>query len=332
MFLNYKSLIGFAISVIGLYLGFRKFDIEGFFNAMANAELIFFFISMGIMIFLNLVRAWRWKYILAPIKKISIKRMFAAEMIGYFGNNVFPLRLGELLRSYSLGKAEKISSATAFGTIVVERVLDVLAFIIIMLIGALSYDNMPEWVHKGAFFGSIAFGVFIIVIIVLLLYQKNLKKFVEQRFDKYSHTKIYQFIENLIYGLVTLKKNPHTLLIILQSFFIMVVNIFFFWVVGLIFDHYFAISSVLLIYFITCAVIAIPSSPGYVGTYHAGAIGILSVLGFNLSESQAMAVIMHAAGFIPITIIGGIYFMKYHINVNEFEKENMIKKEQSEDL
>jgi uncharacterized membrane protein YciS (DUF1049 family) len=41
-----------------------------------------------------------------------------------------------------------------------------------------------------------------------------------------------------------------------------------------------------------------------------------------------MAVIMHAVGFIPLTIIGGIYFMRYHININEFEEEEVIKKEQ----
>ena len=128
-----------------------------------------------------------------------------------------------------------------------------------------------------------------------------------------------------------LKKNPHAIIIVFQSFFIMIVNIFFFWVIGLVFNYNFQISSLLLIYFVTCAVIAIPSSPGYVGTYHAGAIGILKFIGFELSGAQAMAVIMHAAGFIPLTIIGGLYFMNYHININEFEENNVIKKEHSGD-
>lgn len=328
LFLNYKTIIGFLISILGLYLGFRKFDIEEFFEAMAGANILFFFLAMAVMIFLILLRAWRWRYILFPVKKISLKRMFETEMIGYFGNNVFPLRLGEFLRSYSLGKAENISSVTAFGTIVVERVLDVFAFVFIMLIGAITYDDMPGWVNKGAFAGLIGFAIFMILIITLLLHGKNLEAYLREKFHKYSDTKIYQFIENLVHGLIALKKNPHTLIIILQSILIMVVNIFMFWVVGLVFNHYFDIPSLLLIYFITCAVISIPSSPGYVGTYHAGAIGILQFIGFELSSAQAMAVIMHAVGFIPLTIIGGIYFMRYHININEFEEEEVIKKEQ----
>ena len=171
LFLNYKSLLGFGISILGLYLGFRKFDIEQFFEALAGAQLLFFLLSMAIMIFLIFLRAWRWKYILRPVKKISLRTMFATEMIGYFGNNVFPLRLGELLRSYSLGKAEDISSVTVFGTVVVERVLDTLAFIVIMFIGALTYKDMPNWVHKGALVGMIGFGVFIIVVVFSLLYR-----------------------------------------------------------------------------------------------------------------------------------------------------------------
>jgi len=331
LFLNYKSLIGLLISVLGLYLGFRKFDIEKFFEAVSRVNLLLFIISMLIMVLLILLRAWRWKYIQAPVKKISINRMFAAEMIGYFGNNVFPLRLGELLRSYSLGKAEDISSVTVFGTVVVERVLDVIAFILIMLIGALSYQEMPDWVHKGAMVGAIGFVVFLILIILLLINQKNLEIFIQKKFGQYSDTKIFQFLQNLAHGLMALKKNPHAIIIVFQSFFIMIVNIFFFWVIGLVFNYNFQISSLLLIYFVTCAVIAIPSSPGYVGTYHAGAIGILKFIGFELSGAQAMAVIMHAAGFIPLTIIGGLYFMNYHININEFEENNVIKKEHSGD-
>ncbi|MCF7740589.1 MAG: flippase-like domain-containing protein [Candidatus Marinimicrobia bacterium] len=332
LFLNYKSLIGLLISFLGLYLGFRKFDIEEFFDAMASANLLYFLAAMAIMVFLIFLRAWRWKYILAPVKKIALRRTFATEMIGYFGNNVFPLRLGELLRSYSLGKSEEISSVTAFGTIVVERSLDTLAFVVIMLIGAMTYENMPDWVQQGAQIGIIGFGVLLIILVVLILNKKNLEAFIENKFGKYSDTKIFQFLENLIHGLVALKRNPYTVVILAQSLLIMVVNIFFFWVIGLIFGNYLALSAVLLIYFVTSAVIAVPSSPGYVGTYHAGAIGILQVLGFGLSEAQALAVIMHAAGFIPLTIIGGIYFMKYHININEFEKESVVKKEQSGDL
>jgi uncharacterized membrane protein YbhN (UPF0104 family) len=72
-----------------------------------------------------------------------------------------------------------------------------------------------------------------------------------------------------------------------------------------------------IIFFVTSAIVSVPSAPGYVGTYHAATIGILVFLGLELSLAQALAVIMHAVGFISLTAFGLVFFLKYQINVRD---------------
>ena len=68
------------------------------------------------------------------IESIKINKLFSATMIGYFGNAVFPFRMGELLRAFALSKDTKIKTSTAFGSILLERVIDMLGLVFTMII------------------------------------------------------------------------------------------------------------------------------------------------------------------------------------------------------
>ena len=90
------------------------------------------------VILLNLIgflfRSLRWKYLIEPVKIIRLLNLFSSVMIGFMANNVLPVRLGEIVRAYSIGKMEKISRSSAFATVVVERVLDIFFILLVFLI------------------------------------------------------------------------------------------------------------------------------------------------------------------------------------------------------
>lgn len=322
-FLNWKVLAGILLSAAGLYIGFRKFDGAAFMASLRQTNLWLFLLAMALVVFTVFLRAWRWKYLLMPLKKISLKHLFASEMICYFGNNVFPLRFGELLRCYALNQSTGLSSVSIFGTVVVERIIDVITFFVIMLITIFVFPGLPEMIRHG---GIIA--VFIILLVGILVYilemkKTTIRKFVNQWTNKSKHgMKILDIFNRFRQGLTTLRKTPHLGMIALQSATIWSICIFINWIVGVSLDTQFSLYEVLLIFFVTSAIISVPSAPGYVGTYHAGAIGILVFLGVELSKAQAIAVILHAVGFISLTSIGLLYFLRYSVRANgsEFEK------------
>ncbi|MBN2279030.1 MAG: flippase-like domain-containing protein [Candidatus Marinimicrobia bacterium] len=308
---------------MGIWLGFRKFNFHEFMEAFLSVDLMYFFASMFIVLFTVYLRAWRWKYLVMPIKKIGVWQLFKMEMVGYFGNNVFPLKMGEILRAYTLGKYEKIPVTAAFGTIVNERLLDTLVFAFFIGLGLFIFPDFPEWIKKGGIAGIVLLSLFAIIVIILNTQKLFVKDLWEKLLVKHKDKKTFHSFANLVNGLTTLFKTPHILMITVQSLIIWLITIAQYWVLGMCLNVSFSVSQVVLIFLTTSAVFAVPAAPGYVGTYHLAAINILIFLGLAISQAQVLAVIMHGVGYLSMTSIGLIFFLKYHIHVNEVEKENL---------
>jgi len=119
-----KYFLGVLISVIGLYYAFRQVNFWELWISIKNVNIILIILAVFILVLSNVIRAWRWQILVKPIKDVSFDPAFSSIMIGYFGNSVLPFRMGEFLRAYVVADKTSLSASTAFGTIVVERILD----------------------------------------------------------------------------------------------------------------------------------------------------------------------------------------------------------------
>ncbi len=319
-FLNYKTIFSILISILGLWLGFRNFNFKEFAEAFMSINLWYFFAAMIVVNFTVYLRAWRWKYLVWPIKRVKIWELFKVEMIGYFGNNVFPLKMGEVLRAYTLGKNEDISAVSAFGTIVNERLMDTLVFAFFIGLGVIIFPDFPGWVHKAGMAALIGLGVFALAVLFLNTQKNFMTRNWQKLVNKFGDNKFFQTIINLVEGLKTLFNTPHIALIAFQSLIIWSITIANFWLLGMCLNINFSISDVVLIFIATSAAFAVPAAPGYIGTYHAVAINVLVFLGIAMAQAQVLAVIMHGVGYISMTLIGLVFFLKNHISVKEVEK------------
>ena len=109
-----KVILGIAVSGLFIYLTFRQVDVDKMVAAFQSAQyywLLPAFLMMGVS---HVLRALRWQYLLNHIKNINVHSLFSALMVGYAANNVFPLRLGEFLRAYAIGKSENVSKSASF--------------------------------------------------------------------------------------------------------------------------------------------------------------------------------------------------------------------------
>ena len=121
------------LSLAGLYIAFKGEDLDQLVFHLANVDLIFVTIACALLLFSCIIRAYRWKLLLYPFDKVQLKSVYSATMIGYFGNAIFAFRLGELLKAYSVIKGTRIKTLQAFGTVIIERLLDVIALVIIFI-------------------------------------------------------------------------------------------------------------------------------------------------------------------------------------------------------
>src|SRR5512138_3672704 len=164
--------IGVLISIVFIWLALRGLRLNEFWGAVKKANYLWLIPGIAVYFVGVWVRAWRWHYLLGPIKKIPTETMFPITTIGYMGNNIYPARAGEVLRAVILKRKEGVPISASLATIIVERIFDgvvMLAFVFI---------NLPELARltgSSGFAGSIqqvaviGTGVFIGALVVFLL-------------------------------------------------------------------------------------------------------------------------------------------------------------------
>ena len=115
-----------SVSISGLFLLaiFWQVDTQQIKEALKTADYAYVPLAVLLTLLTNILRSYRWKYLLNPIRPISIVSVFSGVAIGSMANNVLPARLGELVRSYFLGQKEDLSKSSTLATIVVERLFD----------------------------------------------------------------------------------------------------------------------------------------------------------------------------------------------------------------
>ncbi|MFQ5823046.1 MAG: lysylphosphatidylglycerol synthase transmembrane domain-containing protein [bacterium] len=337
--------LGIVISIIFIYLAFRKVDYHEMVAALKSAEYIWLLPALIFLFASLLLRAIRWRYFVQPIKQIKLHPLFSAMMIGYAANNVFPLRLGEFLRAYALGKSEGISKSSAFATVIVERLLDVLSLLAILALTILFYYRQANIKNNEEIIfiqnsGYIIFALTVSIIVLMVFLMEKTESTIRV-FQFFLPTKIFIIVEKIIrsflQGFTVFKKSEHFL-----SIFILSISL---WIIyaGILYVSFIAFNfntkydlNVLasLVVLVTVSIgIMIPSSPAYVGTYHYFCMKSLSLFNVPASEALSFAIISHFLSNIPLTLVGLIYFWKENLHFSDVvvEKgiiEHEIKKEE----
>jgi uncharacterized protein (TIRG00374 family) len=247
-------------------------------------------------------------------------------MIGYFGNGVLPFRLGELLRAYAISQSRYITASAAFGTIILERLFDMIGLVALMIFFAF-FTPLMEWS------GNILVGLLILTLgglLFILWLGKSHSKFHDKVvhwkiFEKPSRKKLLKSIQQVFEGLISIRDTKHTGQLIVLT---VVLWILYYMSTALIVIAtgieltWFATGIVLIA---TTLAISVPSAPGFVGTYHAAAVYVLvNIFNAGLTESQAFSVLIHAVGFVPLVIIGFVYFLRSSIHFKDVKSKEII--------
>jgi len=277
-----------------------------------------------IFVFLSLwFRALRWAYFLRPIKRIRLKDLFASLMIGYMANNIFPAHLGELLRAYSIGRTAKVSGISALATIVVERVLDVLTLLLLFAV-ALLFQPFPDYVrHSGYVIFGVTVGAILFLVALICRTETTLRlvSFCCRPFPQKLSGRLQDFFRSLLEGFLVLKQPRYYPVIMLTSILVwgsyIIIIQFTIFSFGLQHSHHLSWLASTVVLIMTGFSVAIPSSPGYVGTYHYFCMVGLGFYGVAASLGFSFAVILHLLNFVPVIVGGLYYFWREHLTVHE---------------
>jgi uncharacterized protein (TIRG00374 family) len=323
--------ISAALAVIFLYIAFYNVNLGEVIDLVSGAS-IFWIIAFTCSVFIaHIIRAVRWKVILHTIKPdASLKHLFGALMIGYGVNCVTP-KLGELTRAVFLGKWENLSRSSMLGTVIVERVIDVISLGLAVLVSAFLwreslYQILP-WLESTLYLGGVMMLGILIVIYLTIKFKEKFYGVIIKLFSKISEkwaNKFGYIFDMLTEGFASLKGAKNYFLTIFLTIIILLVYAlssyigFFTLHMNEIMHVNFEMGWVLMS--IAAIGVLIPT-PGAMGSYHAIAKSTLVLLfGFGETISAAYAFLTHIISYFLFIFTALFIFFVFNKKQNNFIK------------
>ncbi len=318
--------VGVLVSGLLLAIIVWTIDVREAVRALAAADirwigpaLVLLGISLGI-------RAWRWRFIMAPVKLINTHRLFSAMMIGFMGNNLLPARAGEFMRAYVIGKTQRVSVSASLATVVIERLFDGLTLLAMLLVSVLVLHFPVEserLTHHIRTAGWLAFGFYLAVLavcVLLLLYQAPTRRgilavlsFLPERW----RAKAAQVLDGFVQGLEVVRGGWHLVPILALSIVAWSIQAVAIWLVLLAFHLKLSLGAAFFILAVQSFGVMIPSSPGFIGTFHAASILAMTAYGVGREVALSASIVMHLLFFIPVTVVGLIYLWVENLTLHE---------------
>ena len=301
-----QFILGLIISISCLYFALKDFKFSEFIFMLKNIDLFPVFIATLLLILSVYIRSLRWKVIVYE-NKISVKDLFVAQFIGYFGNNVLPFRLGELIRSKFIAKKYNFSTPKIFGTVVLERTFDILGIMFLAII--LAFQNFSLLFNYKYTIFLLPLLILTSIIILFSLFSKI--------FFYEGKNKFFLILINIINGIKSLKMK-NLVVVIFHTVLIWIIYIVQVYLVQYSVNMNMNLSDCIFLLFVSSLILSIPSLPANIGTFEAGVIEALKIL--NISSYQSsFPFLLHSMTFIPYVLIGGLLFLYYNYQV--FHKE-----------
>jgi hypothetical protein len=316
--------LGIFISAVFVFFIAYQIDFQRLLAALQSAQYGYLIPSVVLLLGTLWLRAWRWRYLLEPVKPINILNLLSATAIGFMANMILPARTGEVVRAYIIGQKEQVSKVTCFATIVVERILDLLSVLLILalLLVFVRFPSETAALTKGLQIGgyvstllSVGFlgGLWLLkwkTALTIRLLRRCLSFLPEQWLGKMIETLL-----SFISGLQAIAWGQHLLGIGMLSVVL--------WLAAA-YSNFFILQSFGLhlplyapFFFLVVQIlgVVVPSSPGFIGTYHAAVIVGFTVFQVSPELALSVAIIMHAAFFFPFILLGLLFLWRENLSL-----------------
>ena len=386
---RWQFLLGLIVSAFFLWLALQGLHLEEVWQDLQEGNYLWLIPSVGVYFLAVLARTWRWDFMLRPLKRISIRRLFPVVVIGYMGNNIYPFRAGELLRSYVLYRREDVPVGSSLATVVVERVFDGLVMLLFVFL-ALPFTNIEnDSVQLVVNLASVAFFAALVLFFLLAAMPDRAYRFTEiasgklipiflsaiaavfrvlygsyrlmvnllrllgrfplvgwigrqtparfrrkvlglsVKLESWSQPRPTQsvqkplltFTERFLGGLESLRSFRNVMMIFGTSIVIWLLETVKYWFVMQAFNFEVSFFALMLMNGVVNLATTLPSAPGYIGTFDGPGIWVLHELyRVKLATATAYTLVLHAALWLPITLLGFYYMIREGMFWSDFGK------------
>jgi uncharacterized protein (TIRG00374 family) len=327
---NWRALIGVLISAVFLYLAFRGQDFGEIRDALLESNLWWLPVALALYFAGVWLRAVRWHILLRPISdRTTTRELLPIVVVGFMANNVLPLRAGELVRSVLIGRKYSVRKTSALATIAVERIFDGLVMLVFLALSMIYVSLTAELRHLAV----IAFIIFAGLLISLFLltfagdFVNRILQLVLGPLPPAVSDRVQQMLQSFLGGLGVLRTRGDLVKVALTSVLAWLFEASMYFVLAYAFGgtvrEVMGIAATLLTTGVANLSTLIPGAPGYVGQFEYG-VSLVLHGALRVPESQALAyaILVHAALYFPITILGIIVWFRQQLSLRDFRVSN----------
>lgn len=278
-----------------------------------------------------LVKAWRWKMLLAPIGQFrTVRDLLPSVMIGFAFNNVLPAHLGEFVRMFVFAREQKLPRTAVLSSIALERIFDVVAILTFLVLGLLLVENADidpsvvtsAWVFAAAVCVALAgAGVYLIwtgPFVSVMERCMRMVPFLPGGFEQ----KVSGILEAGAEGLASLRSIRLLSGIVLTSLVQWAFNGSMIFVALWAFGVHVSPLVAAIVLGVVAIGVTVPSTPGYFGVIQ---LCFVLVLKLFVDDAQSEAVFAasiyyHMSQWIPVTAVGMLYFLRAGVRLSDLRE------------
>lgn len=305
--------VGLGAGLIAIFL--RNADLGRVWQEFQSADPGMLGLSLLLTLATYFIRAERWQYLLAPLGQTRFWLAFKYTVIGFAVSFVVPARAGEVLRPYLLARQEGLPPTATFATIIVERMLDLVAVLVLLATFFLFFTDgvgaaAPE-LYRAVEVGGLAIApVAAGVLITMFLMAGHPERVhaVVLRVEKVLPARLARAVAGLMRtfaeGLAVVRHPSRLLLAVAWSLVLWLAIAGQIWTVARAFQIAIPFGGSFLITAMLVVGVSIPTPGGVGGSHEAFRLGVTSFYGAENNAAVGAALLQHAVNFVPITLLG----------------------------
>jgi uncharacterized protein (TIRG00374 family) len=290
-------------------------------SSVKSARMDYLVLGLVVTSITFLIRAERWQYLLGPLGATRFWVVFRATVIGFAASAVLPARAGEVIRPYFLARREGLSATAAFATILVERILDLVAVLLLLAAFLAFFDpgleSRDTTVFQAIRFGGLLMAPIAVGALAVMFFMAGhpdrlhawlLKA--EAVLPAKIAAMIARFAKTFAEGFAVVRRPERLVAALAWSLALWVSIAAGIWAVSVAFGIDMPFTGAWLMLAPLVVGVAVPT-PGGVGGFHeAYRIGATAFFGADNNSAVGAAIVLHAISIGPVTIAGLIFTLQ----------------------
>jgi len=299
--------VGLAVTAAGIYLAVRGVALDDARDALRDSDLLWLVPALPVFAMAIVLRALRWWSLFESGQRPPLRAISYALLLGYFFNNILPARAGEAARVIALHKRAATPKAEAVGTIVVERLFDVLALLILLFA---AYPWLPEisWLRAAAIFGAVVVTVLLALTFVIVRYDERAVRLALSPLRRIRREGVAERLEaatfNATRGFVALRTPriaARGMALTIASWATLGLS---YWILTMAFHLELPFAAGILVTVAINLSLVLPSSPAALGVFEAATVVALRAFDVPQAEALTYGLILHLINLVPFLVIG----------------------------